>query len=140
MARLKGSTGTYFRWPPERTAELWWDAEQIIGELSSIAPTKRLIAKLLKAEFPEKYKYVTEEQLRQVLSKSYLRKKNLRDYDAFNAAMWAHILGETDDAVSSGEARAGEGARAAPQMARRLQSPSAPKKPVMAVELTRPAQ
>jgi hypothetical protein len=69
------------------------------------------VAKVLKQD--PKYKYDTEEQLRQMLSKAYQRKKNLREYDAFNVATLAHILGETDYAVSPGGARASEGATGA---------------------------
>jgi hypothetical protein len=49
---------------------------------------------VLKQKFPDKYRYVTEEQLRQLLSKSYQRKTTLDDLDAFNAAELGHMLGE----------------------------------------------
>jgi hypothetical protein len=56
------------------------------------------VAKLLKQEFPDKYRHVTDDHLRQMLSSPYQRKKKLEkldDLDAFDAAMWAHMLGET---------------------------------------------
>jgi hypothetical protein len=121
--RRKGSTGTYFRWPPEKIGDLWQDAQFIIEKLEllpisgssphpeilGIVPppsgegpaskrgrvNKRLVAKLLKQEFPDKYRYATEEQLRQQLSKAYQRKKKLDDLDAFNADVLARMLGET---------------------------------------------
>ena len=59
------------------------------------------MARLLKQEFPDKYRYVTEEQLRQLLSKAYQRKTKLDDLDAFNASVLAHMLGETDETDDS---------------------------------------
>jgi hypothetical protein len=122
--RPKGSKGTYFRWPPEKIADLWWDAQLVLEKLEllpssgsaphpevlGVIPTrtgrggpaskqgrvnKQLVAKLLKKEFPDKYLYTTDEQLRQLLSKAYERKKALGDIDEFNARMWEHMLGET---------------------------------------------
>ena len=121
--RRKGSTGTYFRWPPEKIADLWQDAQFIVEKLEllpssvssphpevlGVVPTrtngqgpaskqgrvnKQLVATLLKQEFPDKYRYATEEQLRQQLSKAYQRKTKLDDLDAFNATVLAHMLGE----------------------------------------------
>jgi len=60
--RRKGSTGTYFRWPPEKIAELWQDADIVASKQGRV--NKQLVAKLLKQKFPDKYRYVTEEQLR----------------------------------------------------------------------------
>jgi hypothetical protein len=56
---------------------------------------KRLIAGRLKKEYPEKYKYISDEQLEQLLRKRYLRKKTLAEIDQFNACALAHRLGET---------------------------------------------
>jgi hypothetical protein len=91
--RPKGSTGTYFRWPPERVADLWLDAD-ILADKQGRVDKKRL-AKQLKQEFPDKYRYVSEDQLRRQLSKEYQRKTTLDDLDAFNADVLAHLLGET---------------------------------------------
>jgi hypothetical protein len=94
--RRKGSTGTYFRWPPEKIAELWQDADILAsreGELD-----QRDTAKRLQREFPDKYKNVTEDHLRQQLSKRYQQRKRtfktLDDLDAFNADVLACLLGE----------------------------------------------
>ena len=89
--RPKGSTGTYFRWPPEKIAGLLQDADILADTQGRV--NKSLLAKLLKQN--DKYRYVTEEQLRQLLSKAYQRKTNLDDLDAFNAGVLAHRLGET---------------------------------------------
>jgi hypothetical protein len=91
--RSKGSTGTYFRWPPSRIADLWQDADLLASKQGPV--NKQLVAELLKQEFPDKYRHVTAEQLRQLLSKAYQRKKKLDDLDAFNAGVLAHLLGET---------------------------------------------
>jgi hypothetical protein len=91
--RRKGSTGRYFRWPPEKIGDLWQDADILASKQGRV--NKRLVAKLLKQEFSDKYRHVTEEQLRQLLSKAYQRKTKLDDLDAFNAGVLAHMLGES---------------------------------------------
>ncbi len=92
--RRKGSTGTYFRWPPEKIADLWQDADLLASKQGRV--NKRLVATQLKQEFPEKYRYFSEEQLRQQLHKKYQHqlKKRLGDLDAFNADVLARRLGE----------------------------------------------
>jgi hypothetical protein len=90
--RRKGSTGTYSKWPPERIAELWLDADLLADRHGRV--DKKLVAKRLKKELPKKYQYDTEEQLRQQLSKKYQSKKWLNARDAFNAAVLARMLGE----------------------------------------------
>ena len=128
--RRKGSTGTYFRWPPKKIADMWQDAQFIVEKLELLPSSdssphaevlgvvatrinregpaskqervnKQRVARLLKQEFPDKYRYVTEEQLRQLLSKAYQRKTKLDDLDAFNASVLAHMLGETDETDDS---------------------------------------
>jgi|SRR5262245_30411463 len=98
--RPKGSTGTYFRWPPERIAELWEDADMLVSRQEQRVITKALgvntkaLAKLVKERFP-KYQHDTAEQIRQQLEKRYQLKRKLSDVDAFNAAVWKRLLGET---------------------------------------------
>jgi hypothetical protein len=94
--RPKGSTGIYSKWPPERIADLWQDADILAsreGELD-----QRDTAKRLQQEFPGKYKYVTEDHLRQQLSKRYQQRKRtfktLDDLDTFNTDVLAHLLSE----------------------------------------------
>jgi hypothetical protein len=41
--RRKGSTGTYFRWPPEKIAELWQDADIVASKQGRV--NKQLVAK-----------------------------------------------------------------------------------------------
>ena len=90
--RPKGSTGTYFRWPPERIADLWHDADILASRKGRV--NKRLVAGRLKEEFPDKYRYTSQEQLEEYLSKAYQRKRKLDAIDAFNADVLAHMLGE----------------------------------------------
>jgi len=93
--RRKGSTGNYFRWSPEKIAELWQDADLLAGREGEV--NKRLVAKLLKEEFPQKYGHIDVEHLRQQLSRPYQQRKRklkLDDLDAFNADVLAHLLGE----------------------------------------------
>lgn len=90
--RPKGSTGNYFRWPPEKIGELFEDADRLAPRQGRV--NKRLVAERLKQKFPDKYKYVTEKQLQQQLSKKYQSKKELGDRDAFNAGVLAQLLGE----------------------------------------------
>jgi ribosomal protein L37AE/L43A len=59
-------------------------------------PNKRLVAQRLKDKFPDKYGLVTEEHIRKMLSKDYLRKATEDDYNAFEAAVLKHLLGEKD--------------------------------------------
>jgi hypothetical protein len=92
LGRPKGSTGTYFRWTPKRIADLWQDADLLASRQGKV--NKRRVARLLKQNFPNKYRYDTVEQLRQQLSKVYQRKTKLDDLDAFNADVLAHMLGE----------------------------------------------
>jgi hypothetical protein len=91
--RRKGSTGNYFRWPPERIGDLWQDADILASYQGEV--DKQQLAQLLKQAFPDKYRYVSEEQLRQQLCKAYQRKKRLSDRDTFNVAVLARLLGET---------------------------------------------
>ena|SRR5262245_13453799 len=93
--RRKGSTGTYFRWPPEKIAELWQDADILANREGRF--NQRRVAKQLKENFPDKYKHVTEDHLRQQLGKLYQQRKRkftLDELDARNAAVLAHLLGE----------------------------------------------
>lgn len=98
---------------PEQVADLFLDADTVARKLffernpTGILPdalpelhkimgkiNKRLIAKHLKKEFPKKY-LQTEEELRQLLSKSYERwRRTEAEVDEFNRRMLAHILGE----------------------------------------------
>jgi len=94
--RPKGSTGTYFRWSPEKIADLMQDADILASRQGPL--NARLVAKRLREEFPKKYGNVTEDHLRQQLSRAYQqRKRKLTpdDLDAINAAILAHLLGET---------------------------------------------
>ena len=93
--RRKGSTGTYFRWPPEKIADLWQDADILASKQGKV--NRRLVARLLQQEFPDKYRHVTEDHLRQQLSRPYQhrkRKKKLDEFDAFNADVLVHLLGK----------------------------------------------
>jgi hypothetical protein len=90
--RPKGSTGNYFRWPPERIADLFEDADILADKRGRINKTR--LAQQLKKEFPDKYRYDTVEQMRQQLSKAYQRKTTPDDLDAFNADVLARMLGE----------------------------------------------
>lgn len=104
MPRPKGSSGIYYRWPPEKIAELYWDAQLVFEEIEDTTkqrPNKLLAAKWLKQKFPTKYRYVTEEQLRQLLSKAYNRNRTVDDLNAFNEATWKYMLGETDHSAKS---------------------------------------
>ena len=92
--RPKGSTGNYFRWSPEKIADLWQDAEILAnGKIN-----RQLVARLLREKLPGKYGHVTEDHLRQQLSRDYQqrkRKPKLDDLNRFNADLLAHLLGET---------------------------------------------
>jgi hypothetical protein len=90
--RPKGSTGTYFRWPPEKIAELWQDADLLADRSGRV--NKRDLAKQLKQKFPDKYRYVSEGRLEDLLDKKYQEKKRLGQRDEFNADVLAHLLGE----------------------------------------------
>jgi hypothetical protein len=90
--RPKGSTGNYFRWPPDKIADLFQDADLIADTKGKI--NKKHLAERLKQEFPDKYRYVSEKQLQQLLSKKYQSKKRLGTRDEFNADVLAHLLGE----------------------------------------------
>ena len=93
--RPKGSTGSY-RWTPQRIAGLFEDADILAGREGGV--NKRAMAKRLKQEFPDKYRDTTEGQLREQLSKHHAVRKSpikLDELDAFNAAVLAHLLGET---------------------------------------------
>ena len=93
--RPRGSTGNYFRWSPERIADLWQDADILASKQGRV--NRAALARLLKQKFPDKYRYDTVEQLRQQLFKAYERNKTkLDDLDAFNAAVLAQMLGETE--------------------------------------------
>jgi hypothetical protein len=59
-------------------------------------PNKRLVAQRLREKFPDKYGAVTVEHVRKLLSKDYLRKATEDDYNAFEAAVLVHLLGEQD--------------------------------------------
>ena len=58
---------------------------------------RKQLAKLLKDQFPRKYGNVSEDHLRQQLSRDYQQRKRkipLNELDAFNAALLKHLLGE----------------------------------------------
>jgi hypothetical protein len=90
--RPKGSTGTYSRWPPERIAELFQDADILASKSGRV--DKRLVAELLKQKFPDKCRHVSEKQLQQQLSKKYQSRKRLDARDEFNADVLAWLLDE----------------------------------------------
>jgi len=92
--RPKGSTGTYFRWPPERIAELWEDADMLVIANREERVNISKLAQQLKDRFPDKYQHATAEQIRQQLEKRYQLKRKLGEVDAFNAAVWKRLLGE----------------------------------------------
>jgi len=103
--RRKGSTGTYFRWPPEKIAELWEDADVLASRPDILASrrgqlNKALVARELRQQFPEKYGHITEGQLRQQLAREYQQRKRKitpDERDAFNAGVLAHLLGENEE-------------------------------------------
>jgi hypothetical protein len=91
--RPKGSTGVYFRWPPERIVELFQDADLLASKKGRI--NKRDLAKRLKEKFRDKYQYDSLDQMRRQLSKRYQNNRPSDDIDAFNEAVLARLLGET---------------------------------------------
>jgi len=93
--RPKGSTGNYFKWSPEKIAGLLQDADLLASRQGRF--NNKRVARLLREKFPDKYGHVTEDHLRQQLSRSYQQRKRklkLDDLDAINAAVLAHLLGE----------------------------------------------
>jgi hypothetical protein len=110
MARPRGSTGIYPRWSPKKLADLrWhievlrdlpqWDTEVVLqGKLN-----KSVLARLLCEQFPGEYQ--SKEQLRQVLSGTYLRKKPATDRRKIEQ-QWPRAffgLDEDDHAKSAGQ-------------------------------------
>ena len=105
--RPKGSTGTYFRWPPEKIAELWEDADILASRPDILASrrgrlNKSRVAWELKQQFPEKYRHITEGHLRQQLDREYQHRKRKRETtvaeaDAFNAGVLAHLLRKNEE-------------------------------------------
>ena len=91
--RPKGSTGIYSRWPPERIAELFQDADLLANKEGRI--NKRNLAKRLKEKFRDKYQYDSLDQMGRQLSKRYQNNRPSDDIDAFNEAVLARLLGET---------------------------------------------
>src|SRR5262245_4644968 len=92
--RPKGSTGVN-KWTPKKIAKLWQDAETFVERGVRVINRKQL-AKLLKKK--KKYQHITEDHLRQQLGRNYQQRKRtftLGELDAFNAALLAHLLGET---------------------------------------------
>ena len=93
--RPKGSTGIYSNWPPEKIAELLQDADLLASRQGRFNALRT--ARLLKEHFPQKYGFVSEDHLRQQLTRIYQRRKRklpVDELDAFNAAVLAHLLGE----------------------------------------------
>jgi hypothetical protein len=80
----------------ERIGDLVWDAQDVLakGGITGRVNVSE-VARLLKKHFPQKYgPMITETRLRQYLEREYLRKKSIDQIDAFNARVWARILGE----------------------------------------------
>jgi hypothetical protein len=110
--------GTYTSWTPARIAQLWWDADEVIGEdevpvqeredgviEKLVQERERVIragkvnvsavARRVKRKFRDRYLFDTPDMLRRHLSKEFESWRSSEDdVDDFNKRMWKHMLDE----------------------------------------------